>query len=86
MEIDIQNLEIHQELSWIFINLMSCNADFIIAENFLNNYLIDYINKLIDTNNTILQDNVLHLVANLMGDSKTILFVFQTKTWEFVNA
>lgn len=65
---------------------MSCNADFIIAENFLNPFLIDYINKLLVTNHTMLQDNALHLVANLMGDSKTILFVFQTKTWDFVNA
>lgn len=65
---------------------MSCKADFIIAENFLNPFLIDYINKLLGTNHTMLQDNALHLVANLMGDSKTILFVFQTKTWDFVNA
>ena len=62
------NYEIHQELSWIFINLMSCSGEFI-EQHFLNQYLIDYIDKLLGSNHTMLLDNVLHLVANLMGDS-----------------
>lgn len=84
MDIDLSNIEIHFEISWIVVNIASCESEFV-QNNILNDYLKTYINKLLKSEQSRLIDNVLHAVANLAGDSKTIHFVFTTDVWSFIN-